>query len=101
MSTVQNLVKERNLMASDVDKITKILQKADRDIKRIQKRNNYCAGWEGFFNLQDTRITKSGAFDKIHTIILKNKPEFQETDSVKKLPASKKKSIHVMEAKSQ
>jgi hypothetical protein len=62
--------------------IDKILKQADKDIKRIMKRNNYCAGWEGFFNLQDTRVTKSNAFDKIHKLITQNNPEFKEEQKV-------------------
>ncbi len=63
-------------------KIFKILQKADKDTNRIMNRENYCAGWEGFFNLQDTRITKANAFDKIHAIVMQIKPQYAEAEKV-------------------
>lgn len=62
--------------------IAKILKKADRDTKRIMSREDFCAGWNGFFNVQDTRITKAGAFDKIHKIVMQVNPKTPEEQTV-------------------
>ena len=62
--------------------IVKILKKADKDTKRIMSRGDFCAGWGGFFNVQDTRITKAGAFDKIYKIVMQVNPKTPEEQIV-------------------